>query len=559
MTTTLPSNVLKYLLPDPKSTSSSQSRTATATAGRGPASSRLADETRHQSSRELNAGLNRGGPGRVGPVRARTMAVAEHSPTSPSFKVPTLPASHASQSAQPYSYHGTHQAHSQAAPLPQNHLSLTRNHGPASRSNSIPDTNESSGHGIFRSNSQRRTFSTSGASVQRTPSINLATNGGPQRVVPPAFNAEAPKLTRSSTLPSNRLTKAEPAPKTGRMSALINQPGHANHVAPSERETMSAHERAKAYSANLKTEKANRRSIDLSMRSSGLGIRRSITDHGGFPGYGSLSSAPSTAPTSTATSTTTVSPASSSSTSPTTMNPPNHDALFSTFRASVGSQLGTSPESCSSPDGRHSTPPTSQHFDDIPTSAPAPLSPRVFEQVSLESGPHHLLQQQYHQEHLASVLSAEPSAPLSPRSPLHSQPAHSYPMASASLGDSHSPSHEGVQLDEQQQDFEESYTEEDRDYNMSMPDHASLFGATEDYLKMEQEMEEEVAEIEQEVARNKLAKSDTVEDKHGFMDEDPEAMDHEHLEVKAYVDDYEARLAAASCSSTSLPSSHEDE
>lgn len=111
---------------------------------------------------------------------------------------------------------------------------------------------------------------------------------------------------------------------------------------------------------------------------------------------------------------------------------------------------------------------------------------------------------------------------------------------------------------DEQQDFEDSYAE-DTDYNMSMPDHASLFGATEDYLKMEQEMEEEVAEIEQEVARNKQAKSDTVEDKHGFMDEDPEAMDHEHLEVKAYADDYEARLAAASCSSTSLPSSHEEE
>lgn len=93
---------------------------------------------------------------------------------------------------------------------------------------------------------------------------------------------------------------------------------------------------------------------------------------------------------------------------------------------------------------------------------------------------------------------------------------------------------------------------------MSMPDHASLFGTTEDYLKMEQEMEQEVAEIEEEVARNKLAKSE-IEDKHGFMDEDPELMDHEHLEVKAYAADYEATLAAASCSSTSLPSSHEEE
>ncbi|KAG0006871.1 hypothetical protein BGZ65_002500 [Modicella reniformis] len=564
MTTTLPVNVLKYLLPDRPS---SQPRT-TASAGRPV--DRLADEsglTRHQSSRELTAGLSRGVPSRVGAVRARTIAVVEHSPSNNSFKVPPIPASHTSQSAQSYSYHGTqhHQVQSQLASSPQNHLSLTRNHGPASRTGSLADTSDNN---VLRLSSQRtRALSsgnslTGGSMVQRTPSINLATNGGPQRVVPPTYNTDVSKSSRPSTL--NRLSKVEPVPKTGgRISALSN-PSHANHATSSERET-SAHERAKAYSVGLKTE-MNRRTSESHVRS-GSG-RRSITDHGVYSGYGSISSTSvssiscaSTASTSTATSTTTVSPASSSSTSPTTLNPPNHDSLFSTFRGPLGSQVASSPpESCPSPDVRHSTPPTSQQFDDALSNASAPLSPRIIEQVSLETGSHNL----QHQQHVSSVESLTlRTSPLSPHSPLYPQSLHSYSLSATSQGAGHaetfyappSPSQEGVEADEQDFDFQAYEQDDDSDLNMSIPDHESLFGLTEEYL----EVEREIAELQQQLARRTQVKSESVKEKHGYMDEDPELMDHEQLEVKTYVDEYEATLAAASCSSTSLPSSHEEE
>lgn len=105
-------------------------------------------------------------------------------------------------------------------------------------------------------------------------------------------------------------------------------------------------------------------------------------------------------------------------------------------------------------------------------------------------------------------------------------------------------------------EFEEEYQEDDdTDLNMSMPDRESLFGPTEEFL----EVEREIAEIQQSLAKRTKVKSDPEEDKHGFMDEDSELMDHENLEVKAYAADYEATLAAASCSSTSLPSSHDEE
>ncbi|KAG0229132.1 hypothetical protein BGX31_006323 [Mortierella sp. GBA43] len=417
MTTTLPSNVLKYLLPDSRPASSPQSRTTTPTPGR-PAPGRL-DDGRFQSSRELTAAMNRAGPSRVGPVRARTMAVAEHSPATSSFKVPTVPASHASQSAQPYSL--SQQTSSSSA---QSHSSLSRIHGLANRTSTFADTTENNGHGLLRSSSQRARSSFSGTSVQRTPSINLATNGGPQRVTS-SYNADTAKLTRSASTVS-RGSKAEPVSKSGRTSA---PPNHSNQ---------------------------------------GAGARRSITD---YSGYGSFSSASSTP--STATSTTTVSPASSSSTSPTTQAPPNHDALFSTFRAPVGSQLNAG----------------SRGAGHVPSTYAPP-----------------------------------------------------------------SPSHEGVELGKQVNEFGELYRDDDNDdLNMSFPDHESLFGVTEEYL----EVEREIAEIQQSLAKRTQVKPEAEEKR--FMEEDSDLMDHEQLEVKAYAQEYEATLAAASCSSTSLPSSHEDE
>lgn len=113
-----------------------------------------------------------------------------------------------------------------------------------------------------------------------------------------------------------------------------------------------------------------------------------------------------------------------------------------------------------------------------------------------------------------------------------------------------------MEADRRDFDFAETYREDDdSDLNMSMPDRESLFGPTEEYL----EVEREIAELQQSLAKRTKVKSEPEEEKHGFMDEDSELMDHENLEVKAYVEDYEATLAAASCSSTSLPSSHEEE
>lgn len=117
-----------------------------------------------------------------------------------------------------------------------------------------------------------------------------------------------------------------------------------------------------------------------------------------------------------------------------------------------------------------------------------------------------------------------------------------------------SPSHEGVELGKQVNEFGELYRDDDNDdLNMSFPDHESLFGVTEEYL----EVEREIAEIQQSLAKRTQVKPEAEEKR--FMEEDSDLMDHEQLEVKAYAQEYEATLAAASCSSTSLPSSHEDE
>ncbi|KAF9116698.1 hypothetical protein BGX27_000080 [Mortierella sp. AM989] len=558
LTATLPGNVLKYLLPDARSTVS-QSRTTSSVrlAGRHADPGEL---TRHQSS----VALSRTGPSRTGPVRARTTAIAEHGPSTSSFKTPALSSQHASQSAQPYSYHANQQSHTQQTSVSQQHQTLTRNHGPASRTGSFGDVSENNGHSVRLSSQRSRAFSsnalTSSSMPQRSPSINLATNGGPQRVVPSGgpYGADATKLTRSNTL--NRLSKVEPVSKPTRVSTSSN---HSTNSAPADREPMTASERAKAYSASLKTEMANRRSTDLHMRAS-LSARRVVSDHVGYSGPGSMSSASisassnaSTAPTSTATSTTSVSPASSSSTSPTTLHSPNHDQLFSAFRAPANSQLASSPpESCASPDNRHSTPPMSQHSDD--PSLSASLSPTFMAQVSLD-GSSSAPADQHSLQHLHSdEASTEPMtladaagpAPLSPHSPHHPQ-STSYHLSSNSEGAEHPqspfapPSPEVINPEEQDLDIINAYADEDTDHNMSVPDHESLFGNTDNYLQIEKEISE-------------LKGRAPEEEKCLFMDEDPQLVDQEQLAVKEYAE-YEATMAAASCSSSSLPSSHDEE
>ncbi|KAF9435231.1 hypothetical protein BGZ76_006666 [Entomortierella beljakovae] len=511
LTTTLPGNVLKYLLPDTRSTvSQPRTNSALRPVGRHGESGELA---RHQSS----TGLSRTGPSRVGPVRARTTAVIDHGPSS-TFKTPSV----SSQSTQPYSYHGTQQSNTQQTPLPQHHQTLTRNHGPAIRTGSHGDVSDSAA----RLSSQRtRTFGNNALSTsslsQRSPSINLATNGGPQRVVPSGpYSGDSTKPTRSNTL-SNRLSKAEPISKPGRASSTSSLTG--------DREPMSASERAKAYSASLKNEMANRRSVDMSMRS-GIGSRRVVSDNVGYSGLGSISlnsvsSSASTASASTATSTTTVSPASSSSTSPTTLHSPSQEQLFSTFRAPANSQLASSPpESYPSPDNRHSTPPMSQQADDPLLSAS--LSPTFMAQVSLDGSSTPADQQLL--ANTATTAPLSPQSPFAPSSPLHE-----------------------VSKDEQQKlDVLDGYVDEDPDHNMTIPDHESLFGNTDNYLQTEQEISELQHTFKDQVAPD--------EDKSLFMDEDLQVEDKDQLAVKEYAE-YEATMAAASCSSSSLPSSHDDE
>ncbi|KAG0008148.1 hypothetical protein BGZ80_003804 [Entomortierella chlamydospora] len=483
------------------------------------------DLARQQST----VGLTRTGPSRVGPVRARTIATAEQSST---FKTPAL----SSQSTQPYSYHGAQQSHTQQPSVP--HQTLTRNHGPASRTGTLGDLSDNGNHGVLRVSSQRsRTFSSSATNSmpQRSPSINLATNGGPQRVVPSgSYGAESTKPARPTSM-INRLSKVEPISKPTRASTSSS-----NH-ASTDREPMSANERAKAYAANLKNEMANRRSVDLHMR--GVGARRVASDHVAYSGLQSTSTSASTstASTSTATSTTTVSPASSSSTSPTTLHSPNHDQMFTTFRAPANPHMASSPpESCPSPDNRHSTPPMSQHADDPALSAS--LSPTFMAQVSLEGKEPYIAQHPHSDE-----ASAEPleQAPLSPHSPHHHQ-------ASFNLtNDAGSAEHaEFVKAGEGDLDIIDAYANEDPDHNMSVPDHESLFGNTDNYLQIEKEISELQQSFKGQVATEE-------EEKCLFMDEDPQ-LEQEQLAVKAYAE-YEATMAAASCSSSSLPSSHDEE
>ncbi|KAI1310557.1 hypothetical protein EDD11_003699 [Mortierella claussenii] len=577
MTATLPGNVLKYLLPD---TRSSATLSRVTPGGRlGPGMNRFGDGElpRHQSSRELSAGPSRTGPSRVGPVRSRTVALTDHG-ASNGFRQPSFSSQHASsQPSQPYSHHSSaqHQApqiqqkqqqqQSQHAAIPTQHHStqnLTRNHGPASRTGSLADVSEGSGHSSYRMSAPRgRSFSSGvlngSAMISRSPSINLATNGGPQRVVPVQhFGSDTPKSARPSTL-SNRLSKVEPIAKPSRISAL------SSHNTPVEREQMSASERAKAYSASLKNEMANRRAAETHMRA-GMGARRVTTDHAGYSGYASMSSTSvsvssnaSTASISTATSTTSVSPASSSSTSPTTVHSPNHDHLFSTFRAPAHSQLGSSPpESCPSPEGRHSTPPMSQPTDDAPLPAQdAPLSPTFMAQVSLEAGPNTDMEDAAHTAAEADHPHQNTApAPLSPHSPVHSQPHASFPQSELSANADHpkspfappSPLHETDKGEGQHFDILDAYAgDDDTDHSMSIPDHESLFGNTESYLQIEQE----ILELQQSLKRP-AKEGNGVRDHGHFMDEDPQLLDPEteQLAVNAYAE-YEAAMAAEASAS----------
>ncbi|KAG0264096.1 hypothetical protein BG011_007491 [Mortierella polycephala] len=587
LSSTLPGNVLKYLLPDTRSAAPSRitslGRPSSASGGRfGADAGELA---RHQSSRELNTGMTRAGPSRVGPVRARTMAIGEQGSTS-TFKVPTLANQHAASSPQPYGYSNGQHASSQGS-----HNSITqqpqmpmRNNGPSSRGGSFADTSESGSHGAVRLVSQRSRSNnsmTTGAMIQRSPSINLATNGGAQRM--------APAGTRPSSVMS-RVSKTEPVLKTNRLSMHSSNSGHG---ASTERDHMSASDRAKAYSANLKSEMANRRASELSMRTSS-GARRIAVDNTGHATYSSsvsssastpvsvstsTSSDTSTASTSAATSTASTSPPSSLSTSPTTRYSPNHDPLFSSFRAPASPRGASSPpESCPSPDPRHSTPPASQQSDGRAVSAP--LSPTVLAQVSLEAGamdsesdhtsvaaesqsPH----SHEYSSHQAMILEHAPT-PLSPHSPLHQQTPISPPPAINQSSENGppprspftptSPLQEKVEAVNQVHEIGDLCDgDTDVDLNMSIPDHESLFGNTDNYLQMEQE----ISGIQQAFESQSQNEACQEAGKSSFMDEDLHSIEQEQQAVRAYADEYEAALAAASCSSASLPSvpsSHEE-
>ncbi|KAF9290859.1 clasp N terminal-domain-containing protein [Linnemannia elongata] len=526
LTATLPGNVLKYLLPDARS-SASLVRPATGritpTLGRAEGPGEL---SRHQSSRE---GLSRTVPSRIGPVRARTTTAAEQFSTP--FKSTASSTPHTAPSSQPYGY-----SSSQNAPAQPASPHLGRNHGLPSRTGSLADTSDHSGHNSLRMGAQRsRALSsnslTSTSMYQRTPSINLATQGGPQRLVPSnnSYSSDSAKPARPSSTHSTRLSKVEPPSKGSRLSTI------STHGPSTEREPMSASERAKAYSASLKNEMASRRAGDMGMRTN-VGSRRVVTDPPGYGVYGPpttistpASSTTSTAPVSAATSITSVSPASSSSTSPTTAHSPHHDQLFSSFRAPASPHAASSPpESCASPDYRHSTPPSSQHSDENVHAAP--LSPTRMAQVSLEG-------------------SMEPQALGSSGSPFHSRESSQEPHLGqhSSAHSSHHGSphlHDTVHAEDRDFEFSEPGMDADKDHDMTVPDHESLFGNTANYLQTEQE----ISALQQQTG-----------DKSVFMEEDIQSIDHDQLAVKAYADDYEASLAAASCSSTSLSSSVEGE
>lgn len=525
MTATLPGSVLKYLLPDARSSASLVRSTPgriTPTLGRAEGPGEL---SRHQSSRD---GLSRTAPSRIGPVRARTTAPAEQFSTS--FKSTATSTPHAAPSSQPYGYGAN-----QNAPSQSTSPHLGRNHGLPSRTGSLADTSDHSGHSSLRMGAQRtRALSsnslTSSSMYQRTPSINLATNGGPQRMVPSnnSHGSESSKPVRPSAL-STRLSKAEPPSKGSRLSTI------SSHGPTAEREQMSASERAKAYSASLKNEMASRRAGDMGMRTN-VGSRRVVTDPPGYGAYGPptststpTSSTTSTAPVSAATSITSASPVSSSSTSPTTAHSPHPDQLFSSFRAPASPHAASSPpESCASPDYRHTTPPSSQHSDENVHAAP--LSPTRMAQVSLEG-------------------SMEPQSIGPSGSPFHSressqEPHWGHPNSGHSSHHGSPHLHDANNVATHDLEFAEPGMDADKDHDMTAPDHESLFGNTDNYLQTEKE----ISVLQQQTG-----------DKSVFMEEDPQSIDHDQLAVKAYADDYEASLAAASCSSTSLSSSVEGE
>ncbi|CAO3567262.1 unnamed protein product [Mortierella alpina] len=579
LTATLPSNVLKYLLPDTRSTSSQPrvSSIRASTAGRfGADTGELA---RHQSSRDLTSGPARAGPSRIGPVRARTMAVAEQGPST-SFKVPTTHANqHSSSTSQPYAYNQSHHMQSQSAQGSQ-HQPLMRNHGPAGRSGSVADSAENTGAGSLRMAAQRtRALSSNSMSsssmIHRSPTINLATNGGPQRVAPASsYNSESSRTSRPTSM-IGRSTKVEPAAKLNRMSSMSS---HSGHGAPAEREQMSASERAKAYSANLKNEMANRRPTSDMNKRAGMGARRVTTDHSGYSMYGptgpstllsvantaSSSATASTTSTSAATSTTSTSPTSSTSASPTTLQPSSHDHLFSSFRAPSSPHVPSSPpESCPSPERGHSTPPNSQPVEDRPL--PAPLSPTFMAQVSLEGahssnateGPH-----DYGQPSSQGPFQPQSQShtPLSPRSPAHSEEygLHTIPTPPGSANQARAsntasmPHQEQGHVESQEDvDIADAYLDADGhpdvDQHMSVPDHESLFGNTANYLQMEQE----ISELQQSFQTKETGASAAENEGSSFMDEDPSLMDHEQLAVKAYAEEYEATLLAAEASPSS--------
>ncbi|KAG0092859.1 hypothetical protein BGZ93_008129 [Podila epicladia] len=587
LTSTLPGNVLKYLLPDTRSTASSLGRPITpGLAGRRSPMGRLADggdAMRSNSTRELITGPARAAAtSRVGPVRARTMPVSE----GPSNLKATSGIQHTPSTTQPYNY-----SHNQPSKPTTSTLSSssTRNHisvraGSYSESSSTTDS-IGGGHAPLRSASQRSRNLTSGSIansnlMQRSQAINLTSNGGPQRVVSGGhFSNNLAHLTSthistsgsdSKPRPSSflsRSSKAEPISKPSRISSSGNA------------EPMSASERAKAYSASLKNEMAIRRagsaSADLTMRTNGprrLNMDQPLQQQG-YSVYGSSSSSSvGSITTSTAPSTSSVSPISSASTSPITAHSPAHDQLFSSFRGPMSPQTASSPpESCASPDyGRGQTPPLSSSAMDSETTsvAPVPLSPTVLAQVSLgsqsteslhqahasrESSPHASLSSGSSSlVHGTSLAQGSPSAHGSPHP--HT-PEHSHHSQSPHPTQPFQPSDEAMQHISEDVEFSEP----------SIPDHESLFGPTEEYLKAEKEIQEHREQLHQLQAHTNGRFHPEQEDgskQCSYMDEDPRLTDHEQeqeLAVKMYADDYEASLAAASCSSTSLPSSLEEE
>lgn len=227
------------------------------------------------------------------------------------------------------------------------------------------------------------------------------------------------------------------------------------------------------------------------------------------------------------------------------------------------------PESCASPDygRRQSPPPTSSAMDSEATSAvPVPLSPTVLAQVSIgsqsteslhqahasrESSPHASFSSGSSPSvHGTALAEGSSSAHGSPHSLEHSHHSQS-PLSTQPF----QPSDEALQHISEDVEFSEP----------NVPDHESLFGPTEEYLKAEKEIQEQREQLHQlQVAHthtNGQFHSEQEEDgskQCSYMDEDLRLADHEQTEelaVKVYADEYEATLAAASCSSTSLSSS----